>query len=172
MDIKSEQTLITNFTNFAGQKWRVINDSVMGGVSDSRMQINDTGNGVFIGSVSLENNGGFASVKHTGRLNLSGYSGMMIRVLGDGNRYSFRFRTGADGQPHNWVYESRFETRAEDWLEIYLPFSGFIPVHRGRKLTDIPPPDLSSILEYGFLISDKQEGPFRLEIDWIQAISN
>jgi NADH dehydrogenase [ubiquinone] 1 alpha subcomplex assembly factor 1 len=163
-------SLITDFTNLASQKWVVVNDGVMGGVSQSSLQINDAGNGVFIGRVSLENNGGFASVKQSGRLNFSGYSGIFIRILGDGKRYSFRFRTKTGEQPHYWVYNTRFETQAEHWDEIFLPFYGFNPVYRGRELSDIPSPDLSAICEYGFLISDKQEGPFRLEIDWVKAV--
>ncbi|TVQ05214.1 MAG: CIA30 family protein [Balneolaceae bacterium] len=169
MTKNSEQIVITDFTNLASQKWRVVNDGVMGGISQSTLQINTAGNGVFFGKVSLKNNGGFASVKNLNPLNLSGYSEFWLRLLGDGSRYSFRFRTENDGDPHYWVYEIRFETEPDKWLEISLPFTEFIPVYRGKALADIPPPDLSSICEYAILISDKQEGPFRLEIDWIKA---
>jgi uncharacterized surface protein with fasciclin (FAS1) repeats len=44
------------------QRWRIVNDDVMGGISDSRFRI-DGGKAVFTGRLSLENNGGFASVR-------------------------------------------------------------------------------------------------------------
>ena len=46
--------------------WIVVDDVVMGGVSSSRISISKDGNGVFSGHVSLDNNGGFSSI----RLNL------------------------------------------------------------------------------------------------------
>ena len=43
--------------------WRQTNDDVMGGVSTSRMTIDKNGHGVFLGNVSLDNNGGFAMTR-------------------------------------------------------------------------------------------------------------
>jgi monofunctional biosynthetic peptidoglycan transglycosylase len=40
---------------------------------------------------------------------------------------------------------------------------------RGRVLTDVPPLNPSKIASVGVLISDKQAGPFRLEMGWIKA---
>ena len=40
----------------------------------------------------------------------------------------------------------------------------------GRALDNVPALDPSAIYQFGFLISDKQAGPFNLEIDWIKAI--
>lgn len=44
--------------------WRVVNDGVMGGTSRSKFYLNSKGHGCFDGTVSLENNGGFCSVKY------------------------------------------------------------------------------------------------------------
>ena len=46
----------------AAQAWQPVNDGVMGGVSDGRFRITDRGTMEFLGTLSLENNGGFASV--------------------------------------------------------------------------------------------------------------
>ena len=47
----------------AAQAWQPVNDGVMGGVSDGRFKITDQGTMEFLGTLSLENNGGFASVR-------------------------------------------------------------------------------------------------------------
>lgn len=161
--------LINDFSNLTIQQWQIVNDSVMGGVSHSHLQILDSGRALFSGTVSLKNNGGFASVKNSHRLNLSGYSVLNLRLKGDGNRYSFRFRTEHDGIRDHWVYEMRFDTESHQWQQVHLPLSNFRAVRRGTLLNKAPSPDLSNIIEYWFLISDKQEGNFRLEIEKISV---
>ena len=161
--------LITDFSNLAVQKWQIVNDGVMGGVSESRFQINEEGNAIFLGTLSLENNGGFASVKNEESLNLQGFKTIQLSVKGDGKRYSFRLRPQASkGKPDYW-YEARFDTVKDIWLEVMLPAGRFSPTYRGRKPDLVPAPDWSAIDQFGFLISDKQEGPFRLEIESIIA---
>ena len=162
--------LITDFNNLAAHKWQIVNDGVMGGISQSQLQIQENGNAVFLGTLSLENNGGFASVKNRNSLNLEGYSVIKLHVKGDGKRYSFRFRTGSNGTFHDWVYEHRFETKRNVWQFVELPLMNFRATYRGQKLANVPEPDLTSIREYGFLISDQQEGDFRLEIKEIKAL--
>ncbi|PWN06895.1 CIA30 family protein [Rhodohalobacter mucosus] len=162
--------LITDFSNLAHQKWQITNDSVMGGRSDSGFQINAEGHAVFLGRVSLENNGGFASVKNHEPLNLTGYRSIRITLKGDGKRYSFRLQTGTAGQPDRWSYEYRFDTKNGDREIVDLPLNEFRAVFRGRSVPDAPALNASQIMRYGFLISDKQEGPFRLEIEKIEAV--
>ncbi len=171
MNNYNQSVLITDFTNLASQKWKIVNDGVMGGISQSQFQINDAGNGVFIGHVSLENNGGFASVKNIIPMNMENYHSILLKVKGDGKSYSFRFKTGTGNALHNWVYHSRFETKKDEWISVELPFNSFIPKHRGKILDNVSAPSLSKIKEYGFLISEKQEGEFRLEIDFVKAFS-
>lgn len=148
--------------------WRPIDDSVMGGVSQSRWRITEDGVAIFSGTVSLENNGGFASIRSTPReMNLDGYRGIVIRAKGDGQAYKLNLKndTGFEGI----LYQQRFATRGREWEVIHLPFEGFDPKFRGRELSEAPPLDVRKIQTFGFMISDKQTGPFTLEIDWIQA---
>ena len=165
----ADTRLITDFSNLANQQWVITNDGVMGGKSSSQFQINKDGNGVFLGTVSLENNGGFASVKNYEPLNLSGFSEIRLTGLGDGNRYSFRLQTGDKSSVHPWSYEQRFDTKDGKWIEVDLSVNAFKPTYRGKTPDNVPPLDLSAIKRYGFLISDKQAGDFRLEIDRISA---
>ena len=58
------QTLV-NFPNQPTFKnWQIVNDDVMGGISKARCTLNEENMAVFEGRVSLENYGGFCSVRH------------------------------------------------------------------------------------------------------------
>jgi hypothetical protein len=43
------------------------------------------------------------------------------------------------------------------------------PTFRGRVLTDVPPLNPAKVNSAGFLISDRQASPFRLEITCLKA---
>ena len=62
-----------------------------------------------------------------------------------------------------------FKTKKDEWMEVDLPFSNFFAAYRGRQLPEHPPIDAAKITTMGLLIADKQEGNFRLEIDWLQG---
>lgn len=165
--------LITMMTIFSfngddsDQIWRVVNDSVMGGVSTSTVNYED-GNLIFTGNVSLENNGGFASIRTLPvQMNLEDYTHVSLRVKGDGNRYSFRLWTSSKWDGASYV--TNFETKDNEWIEVHLPLKDFYPQFRGYQLRDYPALDPSMIRQLGILISDKQEGEFKIEVDWIKA---
>jgi len=164
----SKDTIIIDFSHEADyENWRIVNDGVMGGISQSVMLAGDSATAIFQGNVSLENNGGFASVRMMSReFNLDGYEGIEIRVRGDGKKYQFRIRV--DNRFDGISYRHIFETNKGQWMLIRLPFSDFVPTFRGRILDEDPlSPD--QIQQVGFLIADKQEGNFKLDIDWIKA---
>lgn len=142
--------------------WQSIDDVVMGGVSRSEMLVQN-GVAVFRGVVSLENGGGFASVRSLpASHDLSRFDGLVLRVKGDGRSYRFRLRTTAafDGPS----YEAPLHTSTTEWEEITLPFASFRPVFRGRPAAECPPLDPSRIRTFGLMISEGQDGPFRLEL--------
>lgn len=161
-----EETMLFDFGPTA-EPWPNIDDPVMGGRSRSRMRIAD-GIAVFEGVVSLENNGGFASLRsRPARHDLQGADGIVFRVRGDGKTYGVRLRTVVtfDGVS----YQTKLTTQAGHWIEVRLPFRTFKPGFRGRQVRGYPALDPGEIRSFGLIISDKQEGPFRLEIDWIKA---
>ena len=103
-DIVSENNFMSQMMIFDFDKnsktrdWRIVDDVVMGGVSKSNITINKGGNGVFSGHVSLDNNGGFSSVRHQfSSLNVSGYNKFIIRIKGDGNSFSSTTKTRGKG---------------------------------------------------------------------------
>jgi monofunctional biosynthetic peptidoglycan transglycosylase len=148
--------------------WYEINDTVMGGVSRSGIRRTDRGTGVFAGELSLENNGGFASVRTLlGRTDLSSHAGLEIRVRGDGRSYQLRIRT--NDRFNGIAYRSEFETTDGEWTTVRIRFSEFLPTFRGRTPSDAPPLDTTSIHQLGFMLADKHPGLFSLEIDWIRT---
>jgi monofunctional biosynthetic peptidoglycan transglycosylase len=162
--------LITDFKESDGVRWRIINDGVMGGRSSSDLELTESGTVLFSGFLSLENNGGFASVRGSlPAMDLSAFQGVVLRVRGDGRRYQLRFRT--DTSFDGMAYRGEFETTPGEWSEIKLAFQDFQPTFRGRIPRGVGPLDPGRIRQMGFLIGDKKEGPFELEIAWIKAYS-
>ena len=151
--------------------WMIVNDGVMGGISESRLILDQQGFLVFEGRVSLDYGGGFASVRSIlNRLDADSYDGILIRFKGDGKRYQLRLRQGdrMDGV----AYSRHFETKTGEWEEVFLPFHLFQASYRGRLLPDYPKLDTSRISQLGLMISDKQEGNFRLEVQRIALYLN
>jgi monofunctional biosynthetic peptidoglycan transglycosylase len=148
--------------------WVAVNDGVMGGMSASRPVVTDRDTLVFTGNISLDNNGGFASIRHVAEtFDLEQGKGVMLRVRGDGKKYQFRVRTSDrfDGM----AYKVDFETKKGAWLEFRFPWNIFTATFRGRTIEDAPALKAMNIRQIGFLIADKQEGPFELEIQTVEA---
>ncbi len=153
-----------NFTqNSDLSHWKIANDTVMGGKSLSTLTINEKGHGVFRGTVSLENNGGFASVSFSLKpLNIENYSLVKIVLKGDGKRYQFRIK---DTSNDYWSYVNYFKT-SKTWETIEIPLESLYPNFRGRRLS-VPNFDKQEIASFGFLIGNKKAESFQLEIDTI-----
>ncbi|MBT5439799.1 MAG: CIA30 family protein [Pelagibacteraceae bacterium] len=146
--------------------WKIVNDSVMGGRSDATLKLKNNLYGVFNGYLSLQNNGGFSSIRAYYPPDLTDVKSITIRIKGDGRQYSFRVR----GNTSNWAsYTHTFNTVKNKWIEKELMIKDFYPLYRGYYLNDMPLLSEMVIKEIGFMLSDKQTGPFELEIDWIRA---
>jgi NADH dehydrogenase [ubiquinone] 1 alpha subcomplex assembly factor 1 len=147
--------------------WERINDGVMGGMSESSLSPADN-MAVFEGTVSLENFGGFASVRSLPReFDLGGYEGLIVRVRGDGKRYRLRLKTDDDYEGIS--YQAIFFTDPAGWTESRLSFDEFVPVFRGAVVEGAPELEPARINRVGFMIADRQEGPFKLEIKEVRA---
>jgi len=152
------------------ERWEIINDAVMGGVSESRISIIDNKAALFQGVVSLDNYGGFASIRtHPREFDLIGSNGLIVRVKGDGKDFRLRLRT--DNTYDGIAYQTHFSTEQDRWITACLSFEAFTPVFRGMVVNDAPPLDITAIRRIGFMIADKQAGPFRLEIEWVKAFT-
>ena len=152
--------------NIGINNWIIVNDNVMGGVSNSTLSLNEENNLVFNGNVSLDNNGGFASVRHGLKKGiLKGIKSFKILIKGDGNIYKLRFRQ----ENRRAAYSSDFRSKAGKWIEIEIPLENLTPSWRGYYYSDYPEIDLEKVVSLGIQISDKQEGNFELEIKSIEG---
>jgi hypothetical protein len=144
-------------------EWRIVNDDVMGGISESSIARTAAGHGEFSGHVSLENNGGFASIQLNTRIKLAKeHKYIVLRIKGDGKAYEFRMKSEIS-QYESYVHS--FATSGE-WQTIKLPISEFYPQFRGRRLNS-PNFNFNTIEQVSFLIANKQEEDFKLWIDRI-----
>lgn len=148
----------------AGQ-FRTVNDGVMGGRSDGRIKINAYKNLEFYGTLSLENNGGFASFR-SGQSNLGLKAGdaIELRVRGDGREYNFNLYSG------NRTFRKSFQTIAGEWVVVRLPIDQFVATFRGRTMRNVPM-DPARLNRLGIQLGDKKPGPFKLEVEWIKSAS-
>lgn len=152
--------------NIGLNNWNIVNDDVMGGISKSYLSINDNRNLIFNGYLSLENNGGFASSRlELPKEILKDIRYFKIKLRGDGNIYKLRFRQ----DNRRASYSSDFKSIVDKWVEVDINIEDFKPSWRGYSYNNYPPLDLNKINSLGIQISDKQEGPFRLEIKYIKA---
>lgn len=87
--------LLFNFDSPAIEKtWVTVNDNVMGGVSDGNFKITKEKALFFYGNLSLENNGGFASVRSIPtKLALKKNDSISFQAKGDGREYTINLYT-------------------------------------------------------------------------------
>ena len=148
--------------------WYVIDDAVMGGVSRSRLRHDAAGHAVFEGVLSLDNRGGFASVRSRPRdLGAAGTVAYLLEARGDGKRYKLNLRT--DDAFDGVNYQAVFEPPAGEWTSVWLPLDEFLPTFRGRSVPGAPPLNPARVRQVGLLIADRQVGPFSLDLRSIGA---
>jgi monofunctional biosynthetic peptidoglycan transglycosylase len=151
----------------AAQKWQAVNDGVMGGVSEGRFKITTDKTMEFSGRLSLENNGGFASVR-TKLTNFDIHSGdtLVVRVKGDGREYVLNLYTKSRRMAFS--YRAPLPTTRDEWTEVSVPLDEFIPTSFGNRVQGMGPVEPDQINSLGFMLSDKKPGPFKLEVEWMK----
>jgi len=151
--------------------WQTVLDGVMGGLSTGRIAAGEGGTLRFTGELSLENNGGFSQIRTAvPEGTFAGTTGLVLRVKGDGRSYqcdirSSQLRIMAGG------YQSVFKTKADEWIEVSVPFDQCVANSFGQRMRNAPALDAASIESVGITLADKKEGPFAIEIDWIRPKS-
>ena len=153
----------------AAKLWQPVNDGVMGGVSDGRFRVTEQGMMEFYGTLSLENNGGFASVRsRPKKLGLADGEAIVARVRGDGREYYLSLRVPT--RQIAFSYRASFETKKGKWQEVRVPLNRFQATSFGRPVKDAAPVDPREVNSIGFLLADKKAGPFKLEVEWVKAL--
>lgn len=153
--------ILFDFADAAAMRgWEVEDDVIMGGRSKSSLARDSGGHIVFRGDVSLENNGGFASVQnHFDPIDVSGYTHAVIRLKGDGKKFLYIVEAEKNARHY---YVAEFGTSGE-WQEIRIPLRKMHPVRRGDRL-DIPDFPGKTMTQCRFMIANGRAEAFRLEI--------
>lgn len=152
----------------SASQWQAVNHGVMGGRSKGRFRMTDEGHMQFYGDLSLENNGGFASVRSRGRqMGLKAGDEIVIRVKGDGRKYTFNLYT--PDRRTAFSYRLEFKTLDGKWSESKLPLKQFTATSFGRQMPNmvLDPARVSGV---GILLGDKKPGKFQLEIESIKVV--
>lgn len=152
----------------AAKEWQTVNDGVMGGVSDGRFKITDTKTMEFFGTLSLANNGGFASVRtKPKKLDLEKGDTLVAKVRGDGREYMLNLYPARSQVAYS--FRAALPTKRDEWIEVKIPLDKFEATSFGRVVKNagaVKPAEISAL---GFMIGDKKAGPFKLEIEWIKV---
>jgi uncharacterized protein YbjT (DUF2867 family) len=166
-------------TSDLSETWGAVDDVVMGGVSQSKIRLVDN-KAIFAGVVSTENNGGFASVRtrnFTPPMDLSGYQGIEVRVVGDGKRY--KFITRCEGKWDGVGYCYSFDTIHDYPTTVRIPFKDLIPVFRAKTVQEASQLDSAKVYSMQLMLSkfeydgelnpQFEAGSFKLEVESIKA---
>jgi NADH dehydrogenase [ubiquinone] 1 alpha subcomplex assembly factor 1 len=153
----------------AAEQWQAVNDGVMGGVSEGRFTITDDKTLQFSGTLSLENNGGFASVRTKPMaLGIKAGDTLVVRVKGDGREYVLNIYTKSRRMAFS--YRAPLPTTKDEWREVEIPLADFIPTAFGRRVQGMGPVEPNQINGLGFMLSDKKPGKFAMQVEWVQLV--
>ena len=150
--------------------WVMISDNVMGGVSKSKLEYTEN-TMILTGDISFKNYGGFSSVKTTfGKYDISQFKGVKIKFKSTNQKFAFTLE-----DKNNWTlpnYKGDFySTSSNTWEEKTIYFKDFkqyqIGEATGKKLEDSV---LKNIVRMGIITNEKKEGPFSIEIDYIELV--
>jgi monofunctional biosynthetic peptidoglycan transglycosylase len=152
----------------AAREWQTVNDNVMGGVSEGRFRITDRKTLEFFGTLSLQNNGGFASVRTKAKkLGFEQGDTVVAKLRGDGRKYLLNLYLSKPQMAFS--YRATVQTKKDEWIEVNVPLDKFEATSFGRPVKDagrLKPEEISVL---GFMLSDKKAGPFRLEVESIRV---
>ena len=147
-------------------QWSVVNDTVMGGVSEADLTQSADDAMVFSGDLSLDNNGGFTSTRMTlDNPDWSSSNTLVLRVEGDGREYIATLRA-RDRRLRRVYYRAMFQTERDTELQVTIPFSDFKAYAYGTPVPSAPPlsAQLTRLGSVGFMLADKNPGEFKLKI--------
>lgn len=152
----------------SANEWQTVNDGVMGGVSEGKFKITDRKTMEFFGTLSLENNGGFASVRtRAKKLGLEKGDTLVAKVKGDGREYSLNLYLNKPLIAFS--YRATVQTKKDEWIEVKVPLDKFEATSFGRVVKDAGAVKPEEVNALGFMLSDKKAGAFKMEVEWIKV---
>ena len=146
--------------------WYIINDGVMGGLSKGQAQFTEEGL-LFYGSVSLENNGGFTSLRAPfGDYNLSEFKQITIRYRSKGISMALQM------EEDRRFYYPNFKVKlpkSEAWVTKTYALSEVRQYRMGYATGNLmKQQDQSEIIRMGFITDEKKAGDFEFEVAYVE----
>ena len=123
-------TLFSNQSTASQNRWKMISDQVMGGLSEGNMQITEQGVNLQ-GKVSLENNGGFLQIQWpitdtVKATDLQNYQGIFIEWCSQQTEtLELLIKSTQLWMP--WQSYRCKATATPEWQTLYMPFEQFEP---------------------------------------------
>ena len=133
--LKPNSVVWSSDSNIRGLEWAPLDDVVMGGASESTINVGAQFAGEWKGFVTTENNGGFAGIRTkliSPPLDCSQCRGVILKVKGDGQRYKFIARDDEDWNGVAWSLS--FDTKSDKWIEVKVPFTQLKPTKFARTV--------------------------------------
>ena len=146
--------------------WYIINDGVMGGRSIGQGALKDE-SVLFKGMISLENNGGFASMRSPyGRLDLSQYEQLKIRYRATGEPCKIMLESSRQfWRPY---FAQRLDPTGSEWRTVRFDLAELQQYQLARPTGRTMTKDaLSDIIRVGIMTDSKNPSAFEIEVDYI-----
>lgn len=149
------------------KEWFVVLDGVMGGLSTGTLEKKEN-SFVLTGEVSLENNGGFASLRTPyASFDLSDYSTVTLRYRSTGQDFGFTLNKYRRFWYPN--YKTNLPMTNGEWMEVTCTLRDFEKYRLGRKMQGHPDSkDLEDIIRLGFISNTKAATAYTFEVDFIE----
>lgn len=150
-----------------GRNWSVVNDGVMGGLSQGNAELTDNSI-LFKGRVSLDNNGGFSSLRSSfSRKQLLNYKQVTLRYRSKGISLAMTLSVSRRWYVPN--YKTSLSSTNGEWKTITLPLKDFRKHYIGRPMNETIDEDaLDEVIRFGFITDEKKYGDFEFEIDYME----
>ncbi len=150
-----------------GKYWNVVNDGVMGGLSKGIKQLT-TNSMLFKGKVSLDNNGGFSSLRYSfSDRNLSKCNEIELRYRSSGIALAFTIAVSRRWYIPN--YKIRLNKTSSEWITTTIKLTDLRKHYIGRPLNEtLQKERLKEVMRIGFITDEKKYGNFEFEIDYIK----
>eukprot|EP00039_Didymoeca_costata_P023583 m.7595 g.7595 ORF g.7595 m.7595 type:complete len:224 (+) comp3740_c0_seq1:165-836(+) len=177
--------ILADFTKQAElENWRTSSDKAIGGTSTVNLEYKNGCTRLF-GNLSTEipkdsrvTRSGYINLRTVGLTpsifgdtyyDLSSYNGLELLLKGDGRTYIMNLQTSSMQQED--LHQSFIYTRGGPELQkIRIPFSDFLLTNMGYVQNEQPLMNTSEIKTLGFLLADRLDGPYNLNLYSITAV--
>lgn len=148
------------------QNWLVVNDGVMGGLSKGNIEWKEESL-LFKGTVSLENNGGFTSIRSPySDMDLSKYETVTVHYRSEGQ--SMGLTLNVDQRFYIPNFKTILEITDGEWKTVTVPLLDFKQYQVGRLTGQMATKeDLAEVIRLGIITNDKKANAFMIEMDCI-----